>query len=86
MTSLLAISHTPGMIDLLVVTIKLKAKYIFYPTAIFLCATRNSAITKVAYFPKMFYHSLQACRFNFTNATPTPQVHSSGPLVQIVEN
>jgi hypothetical protein len=34
MTSLPAIPHTPGMTDLLVITIKLKAKYIFYPAVI----------------------------------------------------
>jgi len=34
MTSLLAVSHTPGMTVLLVITIKLKAKYIFYTAVI----------------------------------------------------
>jgi hypothetical protein len=85
MPSLLAISYTPGTTGLLVINIKLKAKYIFYPAVILFYVLQESAITKVAYFPKMCYHSLLGCRFNFTNATPTPQVHSSGPLVQIVE-
>jgi hypothetical protein len=74
--------YMPSSSDTSVITIKVKAKYIFHTATIFFYILQEITSTEVAYFSNICYHtSFQDLTLSSGSVTLTSQLHVSGMLV-----